>query len=388
MPTSNSTHVGVLVETSSAHGRGLIRGIAEYAHRHTNWSLRVEETGPLRAAPQWLGDWRGSGLIARLETPSLTRAVLALGIPVVNVSGTGVTDISRVDTDNRAVCELAAEYFLQRRYRHYAYCGIPRFEWSGWRQEFFGECLGKARVTYSAYRLHDTAQSEEALRTWLKALPKPVALLACNDLCACHILEACERSGIVVPDEIAVLGVDDDTILCTLCRPRLSSVAPDTEGIGYLAGETLHRLLRGEKAQPISLVRPLSVHARQSTDATAIPQWHVGQALRFIHGNATRDISVEDVVLQARTSRRFLEKQFLAVVGRAIHAEIFRMRMETAQRLLAATTLPLKDVAVRSGFRRADYLSSVFHQKLGLSPSQYRGRSQQMVSQSQANNAC
>jgi LacI family transcriptional regulator len=375
MATLTTPHVAVLIEMSSAHGRGLIRGIAQYAQRHTTWSLHLEETGPLQTVPPWLSAWRGDGIIARLETKAITRAVLAKGLPVVNVSGcTSFPGTPQVDTDNRAVCELAADYFRQRRYRHFAYCGNPRFEWSFRRQEMFAQCLKSDLATIAAFQLHDL-QPAAQLRTWLKSLPKPIALFACNDLLGCHVLETCQEAGLSVPDEIAVLGVDDDTILCTLCRPQLSSIAPDTEGIGYLAAQTLDSIMRGEKPSELpQLVRPLSVQPRQSTDATAVDHWHVSQALRFIYGNATRDISVDDVVVQARTSRRFLEKHFLAVVGHPIHAEILRVRLETAQRLLSTTTLSLKNVATRSGFARADYFSSVFRQKLGLSPSEFRSR--------------
>jgi LacI family transcriptional regulator len=213
------------------------------------------------------------------------------------------------------------------------------------------------------------------LQAWLKALPKPVALFACNDLCGRHVLETCEQINLAVPDEISVLGVDDDDILCNLCRPQLSSVVPDTEGIGYLAAKTLHALLRGEHLRDTPrLVRPLTVRTRESTDSAASSDWHVNQALRFIHGHATRDICVSDVVLQVHTSRRFLEKHFQSVVGRSLHDEILRVRLAASQCLLTTTSMPLKEVAARSGFRRADYLSTVFRDKLGVSPSQYRGR--------------
>lgn len=374
MPALLSPRVAVLVELSSAHGRGLVRGIAQYARRHTDWSLHLEESGPLRATPAWLSDWPGEGIIARLETPGITRAVLAKQVPVVNVSGyTASVRVPQVDMDDQAVCELAMEYFRQRSYRHFAYCGNPRFEWSTRRQELFRRCVAADGGTLTCFQLGDSPRSAAALQTWLKLLPQPCALLACNDLGGCRVIEACEQAGLAVPAQIAVLGVDDDPILCAVCRPQLSSVVPDAEGIGYLAAQTLHRMLRGETypKQP-QLVRPLAVQPRESTDATAVDQWHVSQALRFIHGNATRNIGVADVVVQARASRRFLEMQFNAVVGRSIHAEILRVRVETAQRLLATTTLPLKTVAARAGFRRADYLSSVFRQKLGCTPGNYR----------------
>jgi LacI family transcriptional regulator len=150
-------------------------------------------------------------------------------------------------------------------------------------------------------------------------------------------------------------------------------VVPDTEGIGYLAAKTLHALMRGEPvSEKTGLVRPLSVRTRESTDSAASSDWHVRQALRFIHGHATREICVSDVVAQVHTSRRFLEQQFQSIVGRSLHEEIFRVRLETAQRLLTTTRMPLKEIAARAGFRRADYLSSVFQEKLKFTPSAYR----------------
>lgn len=368
--------VAVLIEMSSAHGRGLIRGVAEYAQQRTNWSLRLEETGPLKRAPSWLRTWQGDGIIARLENEEITRAVLAKRLPVVNVSGrTSPPGVPQVDTDNRAVCDLAVDYFVRRGYRHFAYCGNPQFEWSGWRQKLFARRLAAERARCEIFHYRDTASGREQLGTWLKALAKPVALLACNDLGGRTVLEVCERAGLAVPHDVAVLGVDNDEILCALCRPQLASVVPDTAGIGSLAAQTLHELMQGKEIKGLQrLVRPLAVCTRKSTDAAAVDDWHVRQALSFIHGQATRDIRVEDVVLHARTSRRFLEGRFRAVLNRPIHAEIFRVRFEAAQRLLQTTDLPLKDVALRSGFKRADYLSVVFRETLGTSPSAYRER--------------
>lgn len=369
-----SASVAVLVEMSSAHGRGLIRGIAEYVQRHTHWTLHLEEAGPIRRAPNWIKSWTGDGIIARIESPEIARIIQGKSVPAVNVSGrTSPPGVPHVDMDNRAVCELAADYFRQRGYRQFAYCGNARFEWSEWRKDLFCQILSAERITCATFQLVETKQSREQLQRWLETLPKPVAIVAANDLCACTVLEACAEAGLDVPSQIAVLGVDDDEILCTLSRPQLSSVTPDAEGIGFLAAQTLHELFQGrDPGAATRRVKPLSVHNRQSTDAAAVGDWHVEQALRFIQGHATRAIDVDDVVAQAHASRRFLEKRFRDVVGRPIHAEIFRLRFETAQRLLATTPLPLKEVAARSGLGRADYMSMVFRQKLGMSPTQFR----------------
>lgn len=178
-----------------------------------------------------------------------------------------------------------------------------------------------------------------------------------------------------VPREVAVLGVDNDEMLCTLSRPRLSSIVPDPEGIGYAAAQTLHELLLGRLPRTMERwVRPLSVLTRDSTDAAAVNDWHVEQALRIIEGQALHELRVDDLALQVGASRRYLEERFRAVLGRSIHDEILRVRMAAAQRLLSTTQLPIKGVAVRSGFRRADYLSAVFRKRLGVSPSEFRRR--------------
>ena len=363
----------MLIEMSSAHGRGLMRGIANFAQQHPEWSLRLEESGPFKAAPPpWIKAWSGDGIIARIETPQIARALLAKRVPLVNVAGrTSPPGVPRVDTDNRTVCELAANHFLERGYRNFAYCGNPHFEWSGWRRDYFSGLLAADHRPCSVFQLAESAAGGKQLVAWLASLPKPVGVFAANDQCGCAVLQACAAGGLEVPAEVAVLGVDNDEILCTLCRPPLSSVVPDTEGIGYLAAETLQALMEGRGPTP-PFVKPLTVCSRQSTDAAAVGDWHVSRALRFILGHARRGINVDDVVAQSHASRRFLEKRFRAVVGRSIHEEIFRIRFEFAQSLLATTALPLKEIAVRSGLRRADYLSAVFRERLGLAPRTFR----------------
>jgi LacI family transcriptional regulator len=371
---SSNPKVAVLVEMSSAHGRGLIRGIVEYVNQKTQWLLHLKESGPMQTVPRWITYWTGNGIIARIETPSIARALLHKGVPLVNVAGrTSPLGVPSVDIDNKAVCELAVSHFLQRGYRNFAYCGNPQFEWSGWRQGLFSRILVVDRITCAVFQFVDSRKGRQQLEAWLKSLAKPVGLLCANDVCGHAVLEVCAEAGLHVPADIGVLGIDDDDIVCASCRPQLSSVAPDAEGIGYLAAQTLDRLMQGQVLANATLqVKPFTVRNRQSTDAAVVGDWHVSQALRFILGHATRGINVEDVVAQVHTSRRFLEKRFREIVGRPIHVEIFRIRFEYAQNLLATSALPLKDVALRSGFRKADYLSFVFRQHLGLSPSEFR----------------
>lgn len=376
MRGSSSANIAVLIETSSAYGRGLISGIAEYVQSRTSWSLHLEETGPIAVTPKWMRAWRGEGIIARLETAGIARSLLAKAIPVVNVSGrASPPGVPHVDLDNAGVCSLALDYFHRRGFRHLAYCGDSRFQWSNWRGEQFARQVACTDKTCDLLDCSEGARDRQRLSTWLKSLPKPVGILACNDRRGCTVLEMCQQIGLAVPQDVAVLGVDNDEVLCTLARPPLSSIVPDPRGIGYLAAQTLDELLQGSKANAIERwVKPLAVCSRQSTDASAVTDWHVSQSLRIIAGQAMYDLHVDDLAAQVRASRRFLEERFRAVLGCSIHDEIFRVRLGMAQRLLSTTDLPLKDVAIRSGFRRPDYLSAVFRRSLGISPSTYRAR--------------
>jgi len=366
--------VAVLVETSSAYGRGLIRGLSEYSRQNPELVLQLEETGPIRVVPGWLSQWTGHGLIARVETSEIAQELLAKNVPIVNVAGRRLSEsIPHVDTDNRGIAELAVGYFVRRRFLNYAYLGSVGSDWAQWRKRALEDVLRSHRKTLFCFEQDGGEPGKGALGEWLRSLPKPVALLACNDRFARMVLDVCLEEGLGVPDEVAVLGVDNDEVLCTVSRPQLSSITPDAEAIGFQALATLYRLMRGEEVGALQhWIAPLSIEARESTDTTATEDWVVRQALRFIHGNALGEIGVGDVVGRVGVSRRLLEQRFRKVLGRPIHEEIFRVRLQEAQRLLSGTELPLKDVALRSGFKRADYLSVVFREKLGMTPGEYR----------------
>lgn len=367
--------IAVLVEMSSAHGRGIIRGIAEYARQNRNFSLTVEESGPLSSVPVWFHSWNGQGVIARIETQKMGAELLSRKIPVVNVSGRASPEnIPHVDTDNDGIASLAVEYFKVRGFPRFAYLGNPTLDWSHWRQAAFEKQLGHYRLKPEVFQYTHSEATGARLLDWLHCLPKPVAILACNDQHGRFVLDACSAGGIQVPAEASVLGVDDDDILCTLGRPQLSSITPNAEGIGFKSLETLHHLLlqKGFKTPAQQWIPPISIHPRESTDATSTEDWHLRQALRFIQGKAVGDIRVEDVAGHVGVSRRYLEYRFQNALGRSIHDEILRLRLESAQRLLCTTALSVKDIAIRAGFKRADYLSTVFRKILGTTPSAYR----------------
>jgi LacI family transcriptional regulator len=215
---------------------------------------------------------------------------------------------------------------------------------------------------------------EDEIGRWLLSLPRPVGVMACYDIRARHVLDACRRVGLAVPDQVAVIGVDNDEFLCNLAEPPLSSVAPDTRRTGYEAAALLDRLMSGRerpRGQAI-FVEPLGVVARRSTDVLAVGDPDVSAAVRFIREHACQGIAVKDLLARVPLSRRVLEGRFRKLLGRTPHEEIARIRFERVRQLLRETRLPLEEVARRSGFRNAEYLSTAYRREFGTAPSVYR----------------
>jgi LacI family transcriptional regulator len=372
-----------LIETSNAYARGLLEGIVSYVQRHGPWSLYLPEMRRGELPPGWLPRWRGDGVIARVENREIARALRRTRLPAVDVSAARqLPDAPWVETDDAAIARTAAEHLARRGFRQFAYCGDPRFNWSRWREEHFAGAVAAAGGSLAIFQSPASpaaAQSwsaeRERLVAWIRSLPKPVGILACYDIQGQRLLDACREADVAVPEEVAVLGVDDDRLLCNLCSPPLSSVVPNAPRTGYTAAELLDRLMRGEPVPDREhLIPPTGVAERQSTDVLAIDDPHVAAAVRFIREHACDGIDAGDVLRQAAVSRRMLESRFRKAVGRTPHGEILRVRMERVKQLLAETDLTLEVIADRTGFRHVEYLSVAFKRETGEPPGRFRSR--------------
>ena len=378
---SRIRRVALLVETSNSYARGILRGIIDYARDHGGWSVYLGEHSRGDEPPPWLARWDGDGIIARIENARIARAILRSGRPAVAVSAARLLpDLPWVETDDEAIAREAAEHLLERGLRNLAYFGDERFNWSKWRCEYFVRIVGSRGCDCAVYTAgrgsgRDWEREENELAEWLRQLPKPVGVMACYDIGGRQVLDACRRAGVVVPDEVAVVGVDNDGLLCELSDPPLSSVEPDTRRTGYCAGELLDRLMRGKPVGTLShRIPPVGVVTRQSSDTRAVPDADVAEAIRFIRENACSGISVKDVLQRVPLSRRALETRFVKAVGRTPHAEVERVRLERAKHLLTVTDLPVYEVARRTGFRHQEYLSVAFRRYTGASPTQFRSK--------------
>ncbi len=376
-------HVALLIETASIHARHILRGIARYLNAHEPWSLFVlEYSGVEESLPRWLRNWRGDGLICRLGlTPRLIEHLRQQKVPAVNLDDFHSNPwLPLIRSDDAAIGRLAAEHLRQRCFRHFAFCGFRELEWSRQRREGFRNALKSGEIFCGAYesawdswRSRSWEREQEDIEHWLGSLPKPVGVLACNDGRGRHVVDACRRANLAVPEEVAVIGVDDDALLCELCNPPLSSVITSAERIGYEAAALLDRLMEGGQP-PLrqKLIPPLGVRTRQSTDVLAVDDPEFTAAVRCIREHACRGIRVRDVLQQVPQSRTLLERKFRQYLGHSPQAEIRAVQLRRVQQLLAETHLPLHRIAALAGYKYVEYMSVAFKRATGQTPGDYR----------------
>lgn len=370
--------VALLIETSNGYARGLVRGAVRYADEHGGWSLDLPEMGRGGPPPAWLREWRGDGLIARIENQRIAKAVASAKKPAIDVSAARLLPtLPWVETQDDAIAALALAHLRERGFPRVVFCGDSRFNWSRWREAaFLAQAQAGGAQALPSFDLAAHRAGAAALDQFVRQLDKPVGVMACYDLLGQRLIDACRRTDIAVPDEVAVVGVDDDELVCQLCAPKLTSVAPDAERTGYAAARALDLWLEGRRSDVPDETRvpPRGLIARQSTDADAIPDREVARALHFIRNHATAGINVADVLRAVPLSRRALEMRFVAALGRSPHQEILRARLARVRELLRDTDLSLAMIAQRTGYEHAEYLSVVWKRETGMTPSEFRKR--------------
>jgi LacI family transcriptional regulator len=382
----------LLIESSRAYGRGCLVGIGAYLRDHGPWQILHWERGPSDELPALARRWRCNGIITRIENEKTARAVARLGAPVVDLRGAHPpVRGAMLDTDPEACARLAADHFLDRGFRHFGYCGYPGVNFSDHRCEHFVrylEALGRKVAVFTPSgrrtgvkdtRIRETSgeMAEPLIDQWLNEQPRPLAVFACNDVRGRQVLAACARIGAVVPEEVAVLGVDNDEVICSLSLPPLSSIKPDTFQIGYEGAAILDAMMSGSSApvQPI-LIAPQGIVVRRSSDVLALEDAELVVALRFIRDHACEGITIGQILQHVALSRATLERRFQRVLGRSPKAEIERVRLVRARRLLAETPYKLHRVARMIGYHTAAQFAVAFKRQTGLTPGQYRRESQ------------
>jgi LacI family transcriptional regulator len=370
-------NVALIIETSVVYGREILNGISRYLAVHGHWSVFLDERELGAPPPDWLLDWSGDGVICRSTTPEIAEALTRKGIPTVDLNDRfGDLGLPRIVSDMAAIGRLAAEHLLQRGYTDIAYCGFDGEPWCDLRLAGVQSvCLPIAifRTPWSGVRERAWQQERDAIAEWVGGLPRPLGIVACNDARAHHVLEACQAIGRSVPEEIAVIGVDNSETLCDLCNPPLSSVVPNAARVGYEAADLLCRLMAGETvAATTRLIEPTGVMARQSTDSVAITDPILARANQFIRQNAHHPITVDDVVHRSGVSRSTLERKYRTHLRTTPHEEIQIARLKRVKTLLTRTGWSLNRIAEETGFDHPEYMMVQFKRLTGFTPSQWR----------------
>lgn len=364
----------------------MLKGIMHYERTHQIWTAFHDDQARAEIDPSWLDSKQWDGVISRHTTPGLVETCRKLNLPLVDLNDIPrFPGVPKIRPDNVAMGHLAAEHFLERGFQHFGFTGFANEGWSCERRDGFVEALrlaGRECLLHDVHYPGDVTPAWDhdqisGLSDWLRRLPKPCGIMCCFDLRAQQILAAAHAHGILVPEEIAVVGANNDPIRCELASPALSSVAPNAFQSGYRAAEVLAGMLAGEKFPDLDeRVEPVGVETRLSSDVLAIDDRNVASALSIIREGACHGLTVDQVVRRAHASRSQLEKKFRRHLGRSPQAEIRRVQVEKIRRLLLETDFPLKKIAELAGFEHVEYMCVVFKRLVGDSPGEFRRKTQ------------
>ncbi|WP_430453157.1 XylR family transcriptional regulator [Rhodopirellula europaea] len=378
-PARSKPHVALMVETATVYGREVLSGIMRFMRTQEDWSVFLEQRDLLTSPPSWLNDWQGDGIISRGSTDEMIEAAVRRNIPVVELNDRSEVDKAHVRSDDAKIGEMAARHLMERGFQHFAFCGFDFEAWSQRRQEAFVRTIQQEGGQCDAFNspwmnlARPWEEDQQAIAEWLQSLPKPCGIFTCNDLRGQHVLAVCSTLELTVPEEVAVIGVDNDELLCQFCQPPLSSVIPNAEAVGFLAAERLSRWIKGESHHETQqVVAPTGVATRLSTDVVAIDHPEVASALAYIRQHACEGLTVDEVLQNVAVSRSTLERQLRRYLGRTPQQEIRNVQLKRVRELLVTTEMAAEQIAYRAGFDHPEYMHYVFKRDLGITPGQYR----------------
>jgi LacI family transcriptional regulator len=374
----------LLINTSRQLSRDLAVGIGKYSQLHGpwtfEWDLSLYEKNP-KEQKYPIREREVDGIIIS-DVPSqrIYDAVSALGIPtIVRSVNQPVPHLPNILSNNNMIAVMAAEHLMSQGLKHYAYVGFDDLLWSQQRKEGFIRRLqtaGFEPYVYQQPKLHVQRlwrEEKHYMANWLATCPRPLGIMSCNDDRGVQVTGACKLAGLCVPGDAAIIGVDNDEIVCKLNNPPLSSIARSFEIAGYQAAELLEKLITGQQVDDKTIVvNPTHVVTRQSTNILAIEDDDVKEALSFIRQNVKNMIQVDDVLRAVAMSRRGLGEKFKKIVGRTIHKEIVRMRVDHIANLLLETRFSISKISEQLGFSNCDHMSCYFKRQMGITPLEYR----------------
>ncbi len=368
----------LLLETSRAFGRGLIAGIARYSKLKGPWSFYKEPIDLTSSIPHLKG-WKPDGIIMR--DTLITKELLSLKIPTILAvhDSSYPKDVPVIKTDSQSIAKLASSHLIEKGLKNLAFFGYEDYDWVRERKLYFSGFNGEAGYNTYVYvprkriKKNEWEYEQQEVSHWINSLPKPVGIFACNDDHGQHILEVCKLSNINVPEDVAVIGTDNDPMICDISDPPLTSIALNVESAGYLAANLIDNMIDKKKVpQKQIMVYPSHIVQRQSTDILAVNDVHVSQAIRFIKKNAKNKILVNEVVKASGINRRSLERKFKSEIHRSIYQEIQNVRVEMIAELIIETDLPISQITSLFNFTDAEHISRYFKRKKGVGLREFR----------------
>jgi LacI family transcriptional regulator len=375
---SHIPQVAILVDTSRSYGRDIVRGIRRYVAEYGPWSLYLEPRDLRSTFPDWLKKWRGDGILSRTVDETMLRQLKATQLPVVELRTSVLKHpFPFVGIDNSIVGARVAEHLRDRGFQHFG-CVLDASEnFFVERSDRFIRAVCDAGFECPVFQSERSnwAQHQRDLVAWLLKLPKPAGVFAVNDQLGFWVLDAARRAGIAVPEELAVVGAENDNMLCETASPPLSSLRLRGQVVGYAAARLLDEWMQrkripkpGEK----HLHLPGDIVVRQSSDIVAVEDPRIAAALRFIRQHATENLDVNRVAREVALSRSVLERRMKALIGRSPGQEINRLRFAAVEKFLTQTDLTLDTIAARCGFTHPQYMAEAFRKRSGITPGEFR----------------
>lgn len=375
----------ILFDYSSEFSRRLLRGLIQYSKEHGPWIFYrlpayYKTLYGKEGIVEWAREWKADAIIARWDDEG-TNLLATLNIPIVLQNYKERSPyFSNLTGDYFGTGQMAAKFFIKRRYRNFAFYGNKDVVWSRERAEGFRTQIEKTDENYYySYFESENLDGEEwgtshiQLDEWLLSLPKPVGLFACDDNFALRISQICKINNIKIPEEISLLGVDNDELICNLSDPPISSIVTDVERGGYEAGRLIDRLMKGERKEPFNIViKPTRFELRKSTEKYNVSNEHISKVVNYIENNFTSDINIEAFSEMVPLSRRNLEVKFKEEMGTSIYQFILQCRIDYFAHLLLTTDRTLFDLAIESGFNDCKNISRIFKKMKGYTPVEYR----------------